>query len=636
MDRCPMTPGSAPPRGVARAARRALGALLALVAGVLAPARPAAGEEDPHRAAEQAELQRMVDALRPVVARLRGLAWKHEVPAAVMSRAEVEAFMLAELDEELPPAKRALAVRILNRHHLLRPGEDPVAMQIEAMREMVAGFYDPDTKRFYVVEGMTGHGMKPTIVHELVHALEDQHFDLEAIEKPYRETDPDRSFAIRCVWEGSAEWVRRRYQIEDAAVDGEYYRQQMEGAEEQARTQVRLLTERIPAYMVLSTLLHYRVGPHFILEAVGDDLPGGIARVLADPPTTQEQVLYPHRWLGPERDHPRRVIWAPDFDPARAKRGRVLFRGTVGELDLATFLDYFVGDNDGRLTEAGIAAGRYVAAEAREAAQGWDAGEAVYLELDGGRVLVAQALAFDREEDAVEAAGTLWRALTLAYADSLVRPGGPGAEPPDFAAAPETSALLASEHGVARILRRGREVLWLDGGTAAEHAEFWPALAATRFEADPRDRGDGTTAAAAFAGCDVVDLERGVGLVLPAGEWTALEDPAEGVFAHLRGAAMEVEVRVADQAATPAGITHVFQQALGPMFRAEGQEPIASRFGPGLRYDLPGGQGVSLFAVSDAARLYVAVVRQTAPVERAALAAAVDRLFAGLRSVPSY
>ena len=76
---------------------------------------------------------------------------------------------------------------------LLAADEDPIAMTLEAFLEQgIAGYYDPKTKRhFYVIDGLSGEGQRPTILHELVHALEDQYFDLEKQVEPL-EKDGDR------------------------------------------------------------------------------------------------------------------------------------------------------------------------------------------------------------------------------------------------------------------------------------------------------------------------------------------------------------------------------------------------------------------------------------------------------------
>ena len=87
-------------------------------------------------------------------------------------------------------------------------------MVLTMFQSAVAGFYNPETGDMYVIEGMDVIGQKPTIVHELIHALEDQHLDFQGASLPLMD-NTDRTFAQTCVVEGSAEYaagfVRRRW-----------------------------------------------------------------------------------------------------------------------------------------------------------------------------------------------------------------------------------------------------------------------------------------------------------------------------------------------------------------------------------------------------------------------------------------
>jgi hypothetical protein len=314
--------------------------LLAALAALAVGARGVRAEEGTTPSnASAAALQKLVEEIRPEVARLRGLAWKRDVPVRVLTRDGLRAYMQAGLERDVTPEEWARETRILRRLGLLAEGEDLRELTQLMLQEMVAGAYDPKAKALVLTEGFEGEGNIPTLVHELIHALEDQHFDLTAIEEPFREGDPDRQFAIRCLFEGSAEWARRRV---------ETLRPEAAGNKALEQGQMRVM-RAVPTHMLLSTMLHYRVGPNFVAEAVGADYPGGMQRLLEDPPISQEQILHPYKWLGPERDYPRTVVWGGDVATALGGGWRKLYEHTVGEIDLAVFLDYFLGDGDGRL-----------------------------------------------------------------------------------------------------------------------------------------------------------------------------------------------------------------------------------------------------------------------------------------------
>src|SRR4051812_42691859 len=49
----------------------------------------------------------------------------------------------------------------------------------QVTKEEIIGLYDPDTRHVYVRGDHITVGMQPTIVHELTHALQAQHFDID-------------------------------------------------------------------------------------------------------------------------------------------------------------------------------------------------------------------------------------------------------------------------------------------------------------------------------------------------------------------------------------------------------------------------------------------------------------------------
>ena len=64
-----------------------------------------------------------------------------------------------------------------------------------------------------------------------------------------------------------------------------------------------------------------------------------------------EHLLRPSRFLGAQRDLPRRITWPTGLASAVGEGWAGLKPTTVGELDLALWVDRWVGGTDGRLTE---------------------------------------------------------------------------------------------------------------------------------------------------------------------------------------------------------------------------------------------------------------------------------------------
>lgn len=526
-----------------------------LLLAVLLGAPQIAGSEEP--AADEtpasADLAKLVARLRPEVARIRGLRWTAPVPARMLTKAQLRAHYQMMTDRDYPADERARDNRIARRLGMLGEDEDIGAHLLAMAEEVFAGFYDPEEKALFVVEGPVGDGRIPTLFHELVHALDDQYIDFVATEKPY-EDDNDRRFAARCLWEGCA--VHAQNLFAEVAPEGARaeVRQEQE-APKAAKDKTPSVVTRMPTWLFVDTLLHYRAGPHLVGRLARDGLPQAMTRLLADPPTTQEQWLHPERWLDPaHRDLPRKIYWGGPWrrvGPPRAPRWKVVHDTPVGELNFALFLNHFLDDDDGRLTAAEIRSGQYVEARSYEAATGWDAGRSVVLQRGEGPMVIVHALAFDSDDDATQAEAALRLALQARNAEVWKTPK----QWQMREAVRGKPAVYVDGRGMGCILRRANELLWLDGFAHpstwdATTARAWAPLVAhllkTRFVQDPRDRGDVTTGTPdLLAGAQFVLRRRGIAVKVPRG-WTvrAPREPGPTVaIVSRRGVALHVLVQ---------------------------------------------------------------------------------------------
>ena len=442
-----------------------------------APAGPAGIADEARRAAILA----IVDDLRDDAARIRGLPWKFPVPADVISRAEMRKDFERQVREELKPDVYARELKLARRLGVLGADDDPIAMTLTFMERGVAGYYDPKRRHFYVVDGLSGEAQRPTILHELVHALEDQYFDLRKQVEPLEE-DGDAMFAMKCVQEGSAELARKRYERENPAVARLAQAEQRKSPDNDAM--LKAITA-VPASLVVGTLLNYQTGPAFVGRAVGrGDYLATMARLYADPPRTQEQVLRPSRFLGARRDLPRRITWPTGLASAVGEGWAGLKPAPVGELDLALWVDRWVGGTDGRLTPKLLGSGRYYSPEAGTAAEGWDGALVQLLEEGGVPRGIAALLAFDTAKDANEAAETLRKALRAQHGDTFR--DGAWRDGPDGA----RTATFSDRFGAGRLEVKGEIVRLLDGVPVETLERAFAALAAAPVE---RDTGDGWT-----------------------------------------------------------------------------------------------------------------------------------------------
>src|SRR3569623_1067089 len=143
-------------------------------------AKPADTPEARKQRAEQALAR--VAVIMPKLAKLRGLAFAHDVPRDYQTAADFRAFVRAETATSLPPDRVADTSAALFHLGLLdRPG-DLAALEQQAMTPQAGAYYDSQKKKF-ILELVPPPDLMLDMMsaHELTHALQDQHFDLDEL-----------------------------------------------------------------------------------------------------------------------------------------------------------------------------------------------------------------------------------------------------------------------------------------------------------------------------------------------------------------------------------------------------------------------------------------------------------------------
>ncbi len=451
-----------------------------------APA-PKKGAGDEALAEAQAALDAMMKELRAEAARIRGLAWKSEVPGRMIRRADIAPSFAQEVEHFMPRAKRERYTRALRRLGLLGPDEKPFELMGSMMAGMAGGFYSPRAKELFVVEGFAGDGARPVLLHELVHALEDQHFDYQSKTLPIA-MDPDRAFAATCIVEGSAEYARVQYQAANPAAAAAFMRQSADPA--QAQKQMQIL-QTVPAWMIAPTMMHYRYGPMLVARAMREapekDYKTVIAELFAAGPVSAEQVLHLDRWFTDKRDYPRGILWAGDLTEALGRGWEPLYEQRMGELALALYLDRYLGSTNGKLNVPAFMTGIPATDRAKKAAEGWDGGRLLFLSKGAEPIVMIQAWVFDTKDDAAEAGEALLDALKAQHGDAWKAKDWSATAPGLGRPFATRTLTYEGRFGPGRIAIRHDQVVIVDGAPAASLETIWKWALKTRFLRDDRD-----------------------------------------------------------------------------------------------------------------------------------------------------
>jgi hypothetical protein len=290
----------------------------ASVPAAKAPGGARAKDDTPDRA-----LQARLSSALAYVSRIRALAATSEVKGRLIGRAEIEAFVQGELNSEMPPDMLEATTAVLYGFGTVDASFDYRATLVRLMTSQLLGFYDPKRKTFFVGGDLSGDEADVTLWHELVHALQDQHYDLSHLTE-LEEDGGDRQSAVHALAEGDATSTMLDAMLEPRGATA------LDVPESLFQAQSLLggaaVTEA-PQVLVRSLLAPYMDGLAFT-NALRRQ--GGFAAVDAAwraLPTSTEQVLHPEKFFARE---PPLVIPTPpppSFDPALAER----FHDVMGE-----------------------------------------------------------------------------------------------------------------------------------------------------------------------------------------------------------------------------------------------------------------------------------------------------------------
>ena len=156
-------------------------------------------------------------------------------------------------------------------------------------------FYDPHEERVVIRGTELTVDLKVTLVHEFVHVLQDQNFGVGQERESDFETSQESS-AFRAVVEGDATRIENQY-IETLSAEEKAQYEQAHQAE--VDTAVTGLAD-VPVALQALFQAPYAFGPPFVGLLDAFDHQTAVDNALKTPPTTDEQLLDPSKYLARE------------------------------------------------------------------------------------------------------------------------------------------------------------------------------------------------------------------------------------------------------------------------------------------------------------------------------------------------
>ena len=296
--------------------------------------------------------ERSVAKIEHGLAELRQLPFLSPVPVEVKSLEELRTYLQAELDKEHSPGEIRGLQRVYERLGLLGSDVDLGEALLNLYGAQIAGFYDPqEAKMFLVPSGVPSAGWMMNLVqfvihrdlvnemllaHELTHALQDQHFGiLAAADDP---SNDDRTLAVHAVIEGDATLAGFAYVLgglrESTIVD-------LVGRLDMIPDELEAELPDTPPILRDSLVFQYSAGARFVAMAYQRSGWAGVNALLAHPPVSTEQVLWPEKYFG-RPDSPMVVSLGGLEDYRTAKDWSLIEENTLGALSVRILLEGFL------------------------------------------------------------------------------------------------------------------------------------------------------------------------------------------------------------------------------------------------------------------------------------------------------
>ncbi|MGF1656162.1 MAG: hypothetical protein ACFCU3_04190 [Verrucomicrobiales bacterium] len=261
---------------------------------------------------------------------------------------------------------------------------------IRLLSEQIAAFFD-QTKGHLVTFSDTNLSRphdRIIMVHELVHALQDQHYNLDNYELDRKDND-DQVMAIKSLIEGDASLVMAHFTQDSLSAEFAI------GTLSAAFAQPMEELSRAPRFLRESLVFPYLKGLEFADALYRQGGMGAINRAFQDPPTSTSQILHPEKYFQVPREDPIEVDW-----PESAILGQLpLATNNFGEFGIQVWLGEWLPK-----------------ASAVSAAEGWRGDRyAVYDAGHEGRAHIAWLTMWESEQSASEFLDAVKEAVSSRY-----------------------------------------------------------------------------------------------------------------------------------------------------------------------------------------------------------------------------
>jgi len=337
------------------------GKALALALGAVFLGAPGAAPQSGADASQSREIFSEIGGILQDLHEITGFRIKHGVPAEIITRDKVKAFLEQRLKEASSPEEIRVEELTLKKFGLVPADFDLAKNTVDLLTEQAAAFYDFHRKRMFITDWTPSATREPALVHELGHALADQNVNLEKFIKQGRKSD-DGALARLAVMEGQASWLMAEYLARKAGqslATSPVLLETMAHTIESGASQFPVF-ESEPLYLRQTLVFPYSQGLLFQNAVYQRMKLKAFEEVFRRPPLSTQQILHPDTYFsGLEPARPA----LPQLPDARGYKR--IAEGTVGELDHAILLEQYASHEESAAVSPHWRGGAYALLERR-------------------------------------------------------------------------------------------------------------------------------------------------------------------------------------------------------------------------------------------------------------------------------
>lgn len=302
---------------------------------------------------------------------------RREVKRRLITREQVEKYVVDKFHDDKDAKRMQREEIVLKKFGLLDRDFELQPFLVSLLKEQIAGFYDNKTKTVNLLDWVAPEDQKLVMAHELTHALQDQHTDLDkwepalpesvsknvAEDNSRLETD-EQDTARDAVLEGQAMAVYLDYGLRPSGKSLKTSPDVGQDIEAESADSSPVMA-RAPLLLQEELLFPYRDGLEFEQTLLKDKgVEYAFAGALDRPPSTSFEIMNPHAYESREKVP---LLRMPDVHGILGAQYAPYDIGVMGELDVRVLSELFGGEQVAQALTPQWNGGLYYAAQNRSA-----------------------------------------------------------------------------------------------------------------------------------------------------------------------------------------------------------------------------------------------------------------------------